>query len=94
MYEVTGANAKVKPVTNPDVESRTISLQQISKYKGSFPMNQSWLGHNITKPRRQRTVRKRISIVYTSNDNPDTEQTNSPGYRTWYGRIVNPPKQF
>ena len=31
VYEVTGTNAKVKPVTKPDVESRTISLQQVSK---------------------------------------------------------------
>ena len=58
VYEVTGTNVKVKPVTNPDVESRTISLQQVSKCKGSFPTNQSWLGHNITKLRRRRKVRK------------------------------------
>ena len=47
VYEVTSTNVKVKPVTNPDVESRTISLQQVSKCKGSFPTNQSWLGHNL-----------------------------------------------
>ena len=50
--EVTGTNVKVKPVTNLHVESKTISLQQVSKCKGSFPTNQSWLGHYITKPRR------------------------------------------
>ena len=66
--------------TNPDIESGTISLQQVLKCRGSFPTNQSWLGHNITKPRRRRTVRKRISKYLTSNVNPDKEQTNEPGY--------------
>ena len=26
VYEVTGTNVKVKPITNPDAESRTLSL--------------------------------------------------------------------
>ena len=94
VYEVTGTNAKVKPVTNPDVESRTISLQQVSKCRGSFPTNQSWLGHNIIKPRRRRTVWNRDSKYPTSNVYPDTEQTNVPSYRTRYGRKVNPPERF
>ena len=75
-----------------NVESRTISLQQVSKCRGSFPTNQSWLGHNIIKPRRWRTVRNRDSKYPTSNVNSDTEQTNVPSYRTRYGRKVNPPE--
>ena len=94
VYEVTGTNVKVKPVTNPDVESRTISLQQVSKCKGSFPTNQSWLGHNITKPRKRRKVRKRNPKNPTYNTSPDLEQTISPGYRTRYGRRVISPKRF
>ena len=92
VYEVTGSNVKVKSVTNPDVESRTISIQHVSKYKGSFPINQSWLGHNITKPRRWRKVRKRNPRNPTCNTNPDLEQIVSLCYRTLYGRIVISPK--
>ena len=94
VYKVTGNNAKVKLTTNPDVESRTLSLQQISKCRGSFSTNQSWLSHNITKPRRCITDRKRISKYPTSNVNPGTEQTNALVYRTQYGRKVNPPERF
>ena len=50
MHEVTGTNANIKPVTNPDVESRTILLQQVLKCRGSFPTNQSWLGHKLPNP--------------------------------------------
>ena len=92
VHEVTGTNVKVKPVTNPDVESRTLSLQQVSKCKGSFATDQSWLGHNITKPRKQRKVRKRNPRNSTCSANPDLEQTSSPGYRTQYGRTVRPFK--
>ena len=94
VYEATGTNAKVKPVTNPDVESRIISSQQVSKCRGSFPTNQSWLGHSIIKPRSHRTVRNQDSKYPTSNVNPDTEQTNVPCYRTRYGRKVNPLERF
>ena len=80
VHKVTGTNAKIKPVTNPDVKSRTVPLQQVLKCRGSFPTNQSWLDHNITKPRRRRTVRKRISKYPTSNVNPGKEQTNVPGF--------------
>ena len=45
VYEVTGTNVKVKPVSTPDVEPRTISLQQVSKCKGNFSANQFWYGH-------------------------------------------------
>ena len=61
-YEVTGTNAMVKPVTNPVVESQTISLQQISKCKGSFPTNQSWLGH-ITLPNPEQSGNEFPSIL-------------------------------
>ena len=54
VYEVTDTNVKVKTVTTPDAESRTLSLQQVSKCKGNFATNQSWLGHNITKSRKRR----------------------------------------
>ena len=94
VYEVTGTNAKVKPVTNPEVESRTISLQHVSKCKGSFPTNQSWLGHNITRPRKRRTIRKRSPRRPTSNHPDSSVQTVSPGYRTRYGRVVNPPRRL
>ena len=56
VYEVTGTNVKVKPVSTPDVEPRTISLQQVSKCKGNFAANQFWYGHNISRPRKQRTI--------------------------------------
>ena len=92
VYEITGTNVKVKPVTNPDAESRTLSLQQVSKRKGSFATNQSWLGHNITKFRKWRKVRKQKHGNPTCNSNSDLEQTISPGYRTQYGRIVHFPK--
>ena len=36
VYEVTDTNIKVKPVTTPNAESRTLSLQQVSKCKGNF----------------------------------------------------------
>ena len=39
VYEVTGTNVKVKPVSTPDAEPRTISLQQVSKCKGNFSAN-------------------------------------------------------
>ena len=48
VYEAT------KPVSSPDAESKTISLQQVSKCKGSFSANQFWCGNNITNPRKQR----------------------------------------
>ena len=47
VYEVTGTNVKVKPVSTPDVEPKTISLQQVSKCKGNFSANQFWYDHNI-----------------------------------------------
>ena len=37
VYKVTDTNVKVKPVTTPDAESRTLSLQQVSKCKGNLP---------------------------------------------------------
>ena len=51
---------------------------------------------------RVNTVQKRVHIytafflwpVFRYSFNPDLEQTISPGNRTRYGRIVNPPKQF
>ena len=78
MCEVTGTNVKVKLVTNPDVESITISLAQNSKCIGQFPTNQSWLDHNITKSRKQRTVRKQNPNHPTCNINLDLEQTIPP----------------
>ena len=36
VYEVTGTNFKVKLVSTPDVGPTTISLQQVSKYKGNL----------------------------------------------------------
>ena len=59
VYEATDTNVKVKPVSSPDAESKTISLQQVSKCKGSFSANQFWCGHNITNPRKQRKVQKK-----------------------------------
>ena len=59
VYKVTDTNVKVKPVTNPDAESRTLSLQQVSKCKSSFAINQSWLGHNITKSRKRRSQKSK-----------------------------------
>ena len=41
VYEATGTNMKVKPVSTPDVESITLSLQHVSKCKGNFLANQS-----------------------------------------------------
>ena len=89
VYEVTDTNVKVKPVTNPDAESRTLSLQQVSKCKGSFATNQSGLGHNITKSRKWRKVRNRNPRNSSCNANPVLQQT---VYRTRYGRTVHPPK--
>ena len=52
VYEATtSTNVKVKPVTTPDVEAITISLQQVSKCKGNFLANQFWYGHSVTRPR-------------------------------------------
>ena len=61
VYEATNTNVKVKPVSSPDAdaESKTISLQKVSKCKGSFLANQFWRGHNITNPRKQRRVHKK-----------------------------------
>ena len=96
VYEVTDTNVKVKPVTNQDAESRTLPLQQVSKCKGSFATNQSWLaiGHNITKSIKWRKVRKQNPRNSSCNANPDLEQTVSTGYRTQYRRTVHPPKRF
>ena len=52
---------KVKPVSTPDVESITLSLQHVSKCKGNFLANQSWYGHGVARPRKRRTVKKRKS---------------------------------
>ena len=81
----------IKPVTNPDAEYRTLSLQQVPKYKGNFATNQSWLGHNITKSRKRRKIREQNPRNSSCNANPDTEQTVLPGYRTQYGRTVATP---
>ena len=60
VYEATGTNVKVKPVSTPDVESITLSesLQHVSKCKGNFLANQSWYGHGAAKPRKWRTVKE------------------------------------
>ena len=36
VYEATDTNVKVKPVSSPDAESRTISLQQVSNARETF----------------------------------------------------------
>ena len=98
VYEATDTNVKVKPVSSPDAESRTISLQQVSKCKGNFSADQFWCGHNITNPRKQRKVRKKQNTRSRANGQPAREQpdvasqTTLPVYRTRYGRAVKPPK--
>ena len=49
VYEVTDTNAKIKPVTEPDGETRCVSLQKISK---CIPPDEVWLGHNKAKSTR------------------------------------------
>ena len=51
IYEVTGTIVKVQPLSTPDVESTTISLQQVSKCKGNFTANQFWYSHTICRAR-------------------------------------------
>ena len=85
VYKVTATNVKVKPVSTPDVEPRTISLRQISKYKGNFLANQFWYGRNISRPRKQRTVRKRNPRPPTTSTTDHCDlvtQTVQPDYRT------------
>ena len=101
VYEATDTNVKVKPVSSPDAESKTISLQQVSKCKGSFLANQFWCGHNITNPRKQRKVRKKQNARSRVSGQPAcgqpdvASQTTIPVYRTRYGRAVkNHPSDF
>ena len=88
VYEATDTNVKVKPVNSPDTESKTISLQQVSKCKGSFSANQFWCGHNITNPRKQRKVRKKQNTRSRVSGQPAcgqpdvASQTTLPVYRT------------
>ena len=67
VYEVTVTNVKV---STSDVEPSTISLQQVSECKGNFSANQFWYGHNISRPRKWRTVQKqnpRLSTTSTTD---------------------------
>ena len=93
VYEVSGTNVKIKPVSNPEVELRTVSLQ-VSKCKGNFPVNQSWLGHSITRPRKRRAIRKRNPRHPINKQTNSSNQLISPGYKTQHGRTVNPPRRF
>ena len=90
VYEVTETNAKVKPVNNPNVEERTVSLQHVSKCKDGFLMDQSWFGANVSQPRRQRKVRKQNTGSSTNNNPGPSNQPTQPTYRTRYGRTVKP----
>ena len=93
VYEATSTNVKVKPVTTPDVEAITISLQQISKCKGNFLANQFWYGHSVTRPRKRRTVKKRNSQSATATPPvAGSPKSSDLEYRTRYGRLVKPPR--
>ena len=96
VYEATSTNVKVKPVTTPDAEAITISLQQVSKCKGNFLANQFWYGHSVTRPRKRRTVKKRNSQSVTATPpvagSPIQAKSSDLEYRTRYGRLVKPPR--
>ena len=93
VYEATSTNVKVKPVTTPDVEAITISLQQVSKCKGNFLANQFWYGHSVTRPRKRRTVKKRNSQSATATPPvAGSPKSSDLEYRTRYGRLVKPPR--
>jgi len=55
VYEVSDTNAKVKPITEPDDNMRTVSLQKVSKCRSGMKEEKVWLGHGS---RKRRTLRR------------------------------------
>ena len=98
VYEATDTNVKVKPVSSPDAESKTISLQQVSNAREAFQqINFGVVIISLTlesKVRKKQNARSRASGQPVSGQPNVASQATLPVYRTRYGRAVKPPKRF
>jgi len=58
VYKVSDTNAKIKPITEPDGDMRTVSLQKVSKCGSEMKGEKVWLGHGISKSQKRQTLRR------------------------------------